>query len=443
MTEIQTLYINILLYISLFIYCIVKYKWNNVCSFLSALYLGNSIFGLLLFISPLYFFSESAQGTITIESVLYLFALNTLLILAFKDVSIDNYKIISGYNEKFLTNIQYFLSFILSVVLLIRLPESFDYYHSSEDLADLRNETYGFQDSHRGNFFILILQRLFGSTPILLLTISTVNIILLNKKRFIDKYCIFLYLAYNLNLMLSNISRSVIIFVYFEILTIIILIQSYIENRLRKKIIFYVIALGGIVYPIFSSITQARFSDDESDYIGYSTLRYAGESQLNFCGLLYQDLKEPFYGWNQFPLYRRIVGLDYDNGKAREDEGVTSMFIANKFHYPNPTYIFHGVAGTWFFNWGRVLTPVFFLLFYYLMTRKRKRVSPCISFINILVIIIAGSYVAKGVFYGDYSFESGNLLFFYIFLIWIYLRKYGSSKTIGFNKQNNTIRQSE
>lgn len=429
MSELNCVIINSILYAFLFACLLFRYKWYNLSTLLSGIYLINSVFSLLLYISPFYAVTVSAAGTITIEPFLYMFSWYFLLIMSFSHINLNEVRYVTNYHQKYLYNIQLFLCVILTIQLLFLFPQSIMDFFSGRDLGMLRDATYGFSDSHKGLFIINIIGRLFDSTPILLLVISSVNILLFDSKKSIDRYSLCIYLLFKMNTIFAMISRATIIFSFFEILVAIFFFHKYVVNKMKMKVIVGSILAILLVVPIFSNITRSRFDESNtSEYFDISTLRYMGESQLNFNALEYPDLVTPMYGYSQFSLFRRLMGLNYNDGKGRDGSDVTNSSIEKKFKYKHPVYVFYGLAGGWYFNWGRIGSFVLVSLFFFFM--KKNKVKIKISFSVIMITIIMASYSAKGMFFCDYGFESGNMLIIYVLLLSRLLKRYGYSKRV-------------
>ena len=424
MSELQIVIINTVAHILLFVFCFLKYKLVNLSTILSALYAMSSVASYLLYVFPLYSLTYTSQGVVTLPAITYQFIVNPLIILAFSKCSLNKCEILTKYNNDYIFKIQKFLNIVLTIYIIFSLPNSIRNFFSGGNLADMRNELYGTNTSG-APFFISLIGRTFGSTPIILLSIVCVKLFLFNKFEKIDKYSIFVYALLKLNIIFSMISRSIIAFSFMELISAFILFYNLINKNIRRKVIKYGLIVSIGVYGIFSVITTARFGGNSMTET-LSTLRYTGESQLNFATLEWNDLKEPFYGWTQFSLFRRILGLPYDDGLSREGEAVFNTYIQKEYHYYNPTYIFHGFVGDWCFNWGFITTFILAVLFNFVL-RKSYRNERKLSFILICVTIILSGYVGKGIFYLDYQSESGNLLIVYLILLWLILKKYGHS----------------
>lgn len=416
MNEETIVYLNFFLYVVLFVYCYLKYKFRRLCTFISLLYMLSSFASLALYMFPTYEMTYTSHGTVTIEAVIYQYVMYVLLILAFQYCQMDNCRVVTSYNREFVESIQKIVAVTMYVYLLFSLPSSIYKFFSGGDFSEMRNELYG--DNSSGTLGIIT--RVFGSMPFILLTISCSKFFLLNQWAKIDKYCIALYFLTKTNTVLSMVSRATIMFSFLEIIILFLFFRQFMPISLKKKLY----RIAAIVLPIFISvfmvISIARFSESANVIEDMTTARYAGESQLNFTNLLYPDLKEPFWGFDQFPLYRRILGLRYDDGLGREGSDVYNTYIQRYYGYPHPTYIFYGILGTYVFNWGFYIP--FFLCILLFVFMKRKYGKKSVSFMTIVITPFLGSYIAKGVTYADYCYESGNILIIMLIFMCLYQR---------------------
>ena len=94
MNELHVVYLNLSLYAILFVYCLTRYKWINLSTVTSLVYTTGAFFSLLLYISPLYSITASAQGECSLESCIYLFFVNAVLILSLANINISKCKYI-------------------------------------------------------------------------------------------------------------------------------------------------------------------------------------------------------------------------------------------------------------------------------------------------------------------------------------------------------------
>lgn len=429
MSELQCVILNTTLYIGLFVFCLFKYKLFNLSTIISAFYAVSSIAGILLYINPFYYSSVSGKyGIIKADAVLYLFVVTALIILAFRKFSLKGITHLERYDDKLLRSIEAMLAIIFSITLLFSLPDSIEHFFSGQSLSDMRQDSYLLENRKSSFFLIDLLGRGFGSCSILMFAIASIRIVLLNKRSKLDTYSIIIYLLLKANTIFSVISRATIIYSLIEIIIVFAVLFYYISKKLRKKIIIWGFIIAPFAISIFSSISQSRFDSTSTSILeDFNTLRYLGEGSLNFEAIEYPNLHQPWWGFTQFSLYRRVLGLDYDNGEKRDGSDITSSYISKEYNYPYPVYVFYTAVGNWFQSFGRYLTFFFALLFFICMNRlKAKRMT----FMKLVVFMVLGAYFAKGIFFADYQNESGNLFLIYLIILWSYLRKHGKAVKI-------------
>lgn len=191
----------------------------------------------------------TSHGIITIEAVIYQYAMYALLILSFQYCHIENCRVVTSYNRKFVESIQKFVVVTMYVYLLFSFPSSIHKFFSGEDLSEMRNDLYG--DNSSGTLGII--NRVFGSMPLILLTISCTKFFILNQWAKIDKYCIALYFLTKTNTILSMVSRSTIMFSFSEIIILFLFFRQFMSNNLKKKLY----RISAVVLPIHHKIVSA------------------------------------------------------------------------------------------------------------------------------------------------------------------------------------------
>lgn len=425
---------NTCLYIALFVFCWKRYKFRNISTFLSLLYMFSAISSYLLFNFPLYETSFTAVGKSTIEASIYLFALNAIFITTFSNAKLDNLQFLTSYNQKLMLKWQKVLVVCLAVYVLTCLPSSLNSFNQASDLADLRNEQYGDNTGASSFFLINLISRIFGGMTIFLLCLPCINYFLLKKFTKWDKLSIIVYALSKVNIILSAVSRGIIIFSLIEIFITLLLFYPFIDKKVMKIIKKWgIVSIIGM-YLFFSAITFARFEKQGDAAVAtYATLRYAGESQLNFINLVYPDLEEPWYGFRQFTLFRRVLGLPYDDGTTRNGSTVNDDYISSEYHWPHPVYVFYTAAGSWVLNMGFILPFIIAILINYIFRKKYKCKNKS-SIIQIVLTIIISAYYAKGIFIPDYQNESGNIMILSLLFAYLCLKKYGKTVAIINNK---------
>lgn len=423
--------LNMLLYMALSGVCLYKYKWHNLGTFLSLLYAVSSVAAQLLYNAPLYHTVYKHTNEPTIDGCLCLFVINAAFILTFTHLDLSKYICVHQYNPDALRLIQKTVVLLLSVYLLFYLPAAAWDYFTSANLSRMRNAVYGTHVEQR--FFILsLIPRAVGSMPLVLIAITGIRFFLFRQ---IDKWdwcSILVYLLMNIYLIFSAVSRGTVVFIILEVMVVLIVFYPFLSREIKKKILFCSAVLLPFLLSIFMTISVARFGsyDKKPEFVGFTTLRYIGEAQLDFMTWLYPDLKEPFYGYRQLTLFRRIVGLEYDDGLGRKGTSVYDPYLKKTYKYTHPTYMFYGLAGDLVMNWGRIAGMMLALLVCVLLQRQYRKEAVGISSFLIIFSVILGSYYAKGIFYADYKFESGNLLMLFLFLLYFYLKDTGKTYLI-------------
>lgn len=422
--EKEVVIINMILYIALALYCIIRYRFKNLATLASLLYAIGGISSYLLFIFPLYSGTFSGKSTCHIDACLYMFSINGLFILSLSKMSMDHITHITHYNSELLLRVQKLVCMVFTAILVVEFPTSIWNYFTYGDLGILRDMSRELAISNV--LAISILQRLFGATSILLLSITVIRLLIYRHLTSWDKYAMLMYLLYKLNIIFSLASRATMIWAIIEVLVVLVLFWSFMSKTIKRGILLYFSIILIAFYSITVTISIARFGNVGNTQ-QFATLQYAGQANLNAMALAYKDLKQPFMGYIQFPLFRRILGLDYDKGK--DQDFVYNTYVRDKLGYPNPVYIFHGLAGDLYLNFGW-LTPVILAITIYIFMRKRRRSNYSISSFGIIMAIFMASVICKGVFFLDYRSESGNLLLVYLCLFYFILNKYGRTVRI-------------
>lgn len=411
--------------------CLYKYRWHNLGTFLSLLYTVSSVAALFLYNSPLYHLTYKNTREPTLDGCLCLFVINAALILTFTHFNLSKYFCIHHYNPDGLRRIQKIVLLLLSVYLLFHLPAAIWNYFTATDLSRMRNSLYGIHIEQR--FFMLsLIPRVVGAMPLVLLVITGIRLFLFKQMDNWDKCSVLLYVLMTLMAVFSNISRGAIIFSMLEVMVVFLVFYPFISKRIIKKIAGYSLLTVPFLLSVFLTISVARFGsfDKAPKAAGFAALRYAGEAQLDFITWLYPDLKKPFHGYRQLTLFRRVIGLDYDDGTGRKGVTVYNPYMKRTYQYPHPIYMFYGLAGDLVMNWGRIAGMTLAVSICILQQRSYRKKRAGIHAFSIIFAAILGSYYAKGIFYADYKYESGNLLMLFLLLLYFYLKDTGRTYLI-------------
>lgn len=355
-----------------------------------------------------------------------------MLILPFRQCSLENIKIITNYNARIINRIQQFLCIAFIILLIFQLPESIGKFFSGRDLSDMRDDLYGTNSS--GDIFIIgIIGRLFGACTIPLIAITCIKALIFKQNDKWNKVSFIVYILIKVNTVLGVISRATIIFSVVELFVIFCFFRKFLSHKTKRQIVLLCIIIGPLTISTLNIITAARFDSTDTVEKDFTFLRYAGESHLNFMALAYPDLKKPFWGYGPLRLYRRILGLPYNDGLSREGSTVYDSYIQKETGYPHPVYIFYSLGGVLYLNFGKYGAFILALVFYYLM-RKSFTNQDQISISQIIFVSVFAPFVIKGIFGAKYGSEAGNML--YLYLIWLtwYLSQTGKSFVLPVSK---------
>ncbi len=406
--------LNLLLYIITFIYCLVKYKLFNFSTILSLLYLISSISAFFLYNFPLYSLIPASLGEPSYEAVLYLYFVNACIIFAFRNCVMDNIEYILNYNAVLMKNLQKIIVIFMTIVCIYNLPNSINTFFSDRSLADIRDSLYGTQGD-RAFFLIRWISIIFSADCYLALFIAITNRLIFHKTDKYDKVSVIIYFINIFEIVLSAISRSVIIFTLLELIITIVFFRRFISRKIKKYILLAFVVVFPLLYVCFFAITNSRVGKNQDDQV-LSYLRYSGEAQLNFSNLMYGNVLHTANGYYQFRFFRQIFGFEYPEYNDRIGDSAESKHMSKLYHYP--FFIFYSTAGDYYINWGPTITlllAVFLVLYLPKCYKKNTR----LSYMQLFYALFLCVYFAKGTLYTELSGPSENLLI--ILLIFLYV----------------------
>lgn len=416
MNELNALILNTLLYILVFIIFYKKYGLFNLSTVLFGLYMISSLSSLIYFCNPFYQYTYTSKGEIKLEALFYLFIINTILCSPFRKFSLKANTTIINYDKRTIAFIYKAIFFITLINFICDIP----YIYSSltfGNYSDLKLQVYE-EGANGNNIYILqILKRLFGGFTDFLLYIPLFNKFILKQKSKLDYYSLILYGLNIFETMSITAGRYVIILKAIILLSTYIIFKDILSSHIKEKIKKAILIIAPLSLLIFIYISNNRFQDNMGS-TAFANLRYAGEAQLNFSGLMYDNTNGCTMGYRMFPLYRRILGLEYYGDKGKNKEyGISYL---DKFN-PNPNYVYYQLAGELYLTFGKIGAIIFSLIFYIIIYGFFKK-NKC-SFVSIYTIIICSSFIGIGIFYAEYSSEAYNLLWIYLILLNLIFKK--------------------
>lgn len=398
---------------------LIRYGFN-VGVFLSMMYTLTAVCSFYYSETPLFYNSYSNQE-ITIDSLIYLNLINFMLILPFRNFKIESKMKISTFN---LGKIRILLTYVLianALFIILDFPQAIEGLFSS-NLKDLRDSTYvEFELPWWNNPVLGILKRLTTAFDPILLFLSVFGFVYDREKK-IYKFGMIIYVLNIIKLMGLLGSRGAISFFLIDCILLYILFYPLLSTVVRKKILLIALLCSFGFGSFISAMTYARFTDSNTsseavnEAISSSMLLYLGESGINFMGSMYEKESTLLYGYDMFPLFRRLLGLEYI-GSDREKATIYFEQATN-----TRAFIFYQLTGSLYSNFGKYGTFLILLFFNIylnrLVTRKKN-----FSIISFLSIFFYSSIIAKGVFYYALKTEGGNLSYVLILTLFLYFIK--------------------
>lgn len=414
MNELDILHINIGIYSVFTLYFYKRYGLRNLSTVASIIYLIFSIVSRLYFDTPVFFYSFSNLKELKWEGMVWLAVFNFLMCNLLRGFGLDKGQVITGYNAKFFRKLQLFLIIGGVFSLIIQLPSAVNNLMSG-NLSDIRDLTYTDGAQVASNPIVDIYSRIFGGLNIFLLLLPAFNFFVLKTFDKVDKWSLVVYVLTFICTMGAYVSRSIIILRLLDCVVLYFLLREYIVFKRIKYIIILLIPAVFMLSSFFSAITSSRFGTTSSNMVAENAanLRYAGEPQLDFMAIMYDETTGCSYGYRSFPIFRRILGLDYFGkyGKEKND----NLVPLDRVH-PYPNYIFYTAGGDFYLDCGKyvpIILLLFLNVFYYRLKNKMRG-----NFQLFVWEQLAAFFVLYGVFYANYQNESSNFLWIFLIMMW-------------------------
>lgn len=414
MNELDILHVNIGIYSVFTLYFYKRYGLRNLSTVASIIYLIFSIVSRLYFDTPVFFYSFSNLKELKWEGMVWLSVFNFLMCNLLRGFGLDKGQVITGYNAKFFRKLQLFLIIGGVFSLIIQLPSAVNNLISG-NLSDIRDLTYTDGAQVTSNPIVDIYSRIFGGLNIFLLLLPAFKFFVLKTFDKIDKWSLIVYILTFICTMGAYVSRAIIVYRLVDCIVLYFLLRKYIELKRLKYVIILLIPAAFLLSSFFSAVTSSRFGTTSSNTAAEfaANLRYAGEPQLDFMAIMYDETIGCSYGYRSLPLFRKIAGLDY-YGMYGKDKN-NNLVPLDKIH-PYPNYIFYTAGGDFYLDWGMYI-PIIILIFINIFYYRLKSKMPG-NFQMFVWEQLAAFFVMYGVFYANYQNESSDFLFLFLIVIW-------------------------
>lgn len=405
------LVVNALVYsLTLYVYHRKK-KSFNVGELLLIIYVTAAWFSVAFYAHEM-FESSIHYGDLTWSAYLYLYV--ALILFFYPVLRFDNNKIIR-YEHPDSTR-YYVLSYILfgASVLYIILYLPYAVKGLSGDIAanrDLVMET-GVQVVKDPILSLFV--RVYGALNSIAILLSFYGLVFLKKHRRFATLFFIVSVSAPLVSSFAYSARTDIVFLSMSMGFLYILFYKFIDSRLRWKINIGIAAVVCALFFIGYIITISRFGDIDNFPLEYFLVKYPGESFVNFSTVLFGKTSGFTDGYTNFPLFRRMFGLEYF--KTLSDKRAFIESVTNV-----PSFIFYQFVGSFYIDFGAV-GALLLAAFTGMVSSKIVKSQSVIGFHQLIVLTLLLDVYAKGVFYFPLGHEEGNLRIIFTIIIYLYFR---------------------
>lgn len=413
MDSLTILLLNAILYTITVSFFVCRMKAFNLGIFIYCIYTIAGWASFLFYQQPLFRFSEH-NSTITIEPFLYLYIVLLLFTYPFvvTRMQYKNIECRSIGNFNFLVKIIF--CFQIFTILLL-LPDTIRVLLSGNSmLAENRDAVYSSDAdvlwfTSKSVFNIPYLFNM-GLLPIAV-ALSVYKIIYLKQRDLQSKLFLFSTILCKVCESIVLVNRGDLIIYTLYYISLLIFFKRLINQKTKRNIYIFLMFSTVLFGFLFWIISIARFED-----LAYFMLyKYAGESFINFNGLMYHNLKASTDGSVYFALFRRVIGLGSTWSDTREkwDYILKMTGVSGQYFY---TFI-----GGLCFEFGKLKTLFIAIIFNILGMRLFVHTKEY-SLASFLIFAIGGYVFIAGVFLFPLQGMNGNLTIMFTVMLYFYFK---------------------
>lgn len=401
------LILNFLLYTFVFLFFFYQdQKRITIKNFVFLCLSVVSLSSYLFYIQPGFPYTVH-YSVMSISPFIYLFIAFMCLMLPYRCLKDTKKSILLISHKKLHLIILYsvpflFILFIIELVLLMQT--------NLGNMGDLRDSLYN-NEINLGilssNWLFAIILRLYNMTFVLLYSLSFYALVFMRKNFIVWSFIILPYVI-TLEYALLTATRAslffMILFMFFEMLLYIKYMNR--KQKIAIKYTFGVISCVLILFILF--MTTSRFQGAAQLYM----YKYAGESMINFNGLLFDHIKGSTGGQAYFSYILEKIGMGgtvfHLNEKWIFIENVTG--VSGQFFYT--------IIGAFIFEFGKKNTLIICFVLGYVLFRIFRKPFDGKQFI--ILSFITYQLIA-GLFLFTLQGDQGNmsLIIFLIFCFWM------------------------
>ncbi|MCQ2049475.1 MAG: oligosaccharide repeat unit polymerase [Candidatus Saccharibacteria bacterium] len=405
------LFLNFLVYALLFIFFLKKDKWEICIKNIPFLWLALvALSSYLFYIQPGFKFTHH-YSLMTVPPFIYLFFCMVCLFIPYRFL---NTQPINVASVKSLPRKKINLLIFFSLPILLLLFVAYTYEAANTNLIDMqsiRDEVYSenAQNPLLKGWIGGTIARLFNQTSVLLYCIAFHVLVFFKEKKYYHRIFIILPYLIGLEYAYSTATRSYILFILMLLLFQFLLYKDFMETKLKKRLMYAFVVFGSLLFALLIAMSISRFADNDIMLFMY---KYAGESMVNFNGLLFDHVQGTTNGMAYFWYIPSKLGVPVPfAGLATKwafiegTTGVSGMF-------------FYTIVGAFIFEFGKIITPIIII---FLSIFMKKLFSKSNSTKALIVVSWCTYNIFASVFLLPIQGDSGTLsiLWLIAFYVWI------------------------
>ncbi|MCM1503800.1 MAG: oligosaccharide repeat unit polymerase [Muribaculum sp.] len=409
--EVIYLWLLSAMFIALLAYTINQKGWLSAPTYVIGIYTLASFCSISYYQSD-FFDLLSEPAKVELGGVIYLFVILLIFLIPLIKLPprLDR---ISVNMERF--EVFYYIVLISSVVSLVYnfASHGFEMKNFLAEFTDIRNENYE-NDTVQLNIIGRIITGYLSALTVFAIPVSMFALFVLRYKRWLSSVFFGIAIAMPIYNSLVVAGRSDIVNMILILGFTFLIFKDLVTKNIYNGFIRGLLVLGSIVglYVIYANIM--RFEDEETPASLY-LFKYAGESFVNFSGILYPQIVGYTYGISSFGLFRRMIGLSYTNDLS-ELRAVVERSTGT------PGYIFYTFAGNFFRDFGPIITMLFGAIYAKVVSGILPKTSEgAIKTGTILILAFLGNLYLPGLFYFSLYSQTGNISIIIAIIMYFYL----------------------
>lgn len=350
-------------------------------------------------------------SVMTVEPFLYLFPCLIILYLPLRRIDTAtvsrDIKLLSRRKIDLLAKVSFLWLLFLLIAYTYQTMNT-----SLVDMGDIRQDLYNgyLKNPFFSSWLGSSAGRLFNQTRVLLYCISFYCLICYERKNFFTWFFIVVPYIIGFEHAYCTATRSAIFFIIMIVILQFFLYRNLIDEKYQRVFKITLIGVASVAACLLVLMSTARFTDNS----GLFYYKYAGESMINFNGLLFNRIHGTTDGMAYFWYIPQKLGfydMPFDDLLAKWSYMESKTGVSGQFFYT--------IAGALIFEFGKVTT--YFIIFglavfeWYIFSKK----------INATMLILTSwilYQLVNMVFYLPLQGDAGVLSCLWLFLFCKYMK---------------------